>query len=326
MAKIALIQEIKNALGADAPSMTFWSEEKVKEYHSKVVRSEENYGSIDIDTISFIDLLNKKYHGGTTLSSGALPKWDLEDGKYMVKRCGIDSYGRLLTDYANEELIYRFCEGVGIKAAKYRAIRIKYFDEELSKEIETPAVITEIFSDSLVHYRDIRRRFNFGKDNDEIIDFTDKFQVSQELNDLLLVDYLFNQQDRHSKNIGMIGDKLSPIFDSGSSLFFDILESQLNEGLYDKVPRHKTFGKALHEQLKFSLQYIDNGFTVAFDGKLFLSKFESALGSMANHYSARRSEFVLGLVKRRLTEVGQILSKTQRRNGVRRYFGNKHQR
>jgi len=305
----SMLQEIKDILKGDAPSMIFWSEEKVREYHAKLINMADIPQIMNIESVNYLDLTDEKYHGGTTLSSGALPKWDLEDNMYMVKRCGIDSYGNHLTDYANEELIYRFCKSVGIASAKYKAITIKYFDEELLKEIETPAVITEMFPGNLIHYRDIRRRRkNFGRFNDEIIDFTDTFPVSKELNDMLLLDYVFNQQDRHSKNIGLIGNSLSPIYDSGSAMFFDILDSQLNEGLYSKIPRHKTFGKTLREQLLFSLTYVEGQFSIAFNCDLFMNKFNNILNEMETHYSRTRIDFIEGLVERRLKDVRQILS------------------
>ena len=308
MTKEVMIKEIKNILKENTPSMTFWSEEKVREYHAQICTADTPQ-AINFAILEYLNLTMEKYHGGTTFSSGALPKWDLGDNKYMVKRCGIDPYGNHLTDYANEELVYRFCDAVGIKSAKYKAITITYFDEELRKELETPAVITEIFSGDLMHYRDIRRRNSFGRVNDEIIDFTDAFPVAKELNDMLLIDYVFNQQDRHSKNIGMIGNNLSPIYDSGASMFFDILDSQLNESLYTRIPRHKTFGKTLREQLVFSLTYVEQQFSVAFNCDLFIGKFNNILSGMENHYSHARLDFIKGLVERRLQDVRQILSK-----------------
>jgi len=52
----------------------------------------------NIKKLTHIDLTQEKYHGGSTLSSGALPKWDLLDNSFMVKRCTIDDYGNNLTD------------------------------------------------------------------------------------------------------------------------------------------------------------------------------------------------------------------------------------
>ena len=38
-------------------------------------------------------IIKLPYHGGSTLSSGALPKWDLFDKKYMIKRAASDEFG-----------------------------------------------------------------------------------------------------------------------------------------------------------------------------------------------------------------------------------------
>ena len=83
------------------------------------------FDSSNVRSERYFDLTDKSYHGGTTLSSGMLPKWDILNGNYLVKRCGLDSYGNFLTDAFNEETVYLFSQMVGIDCAYYRSIEIK---------------------------------------------------------------------------------------------------------------------------------------------------------------------------------------------------------
>ena len=80
----------------------------------------QNMNEMNILSGQYFDLTNYPYRGGTTFSSGTLPKWDVFNKQYMFKRCGADGYGNFLTDAANEELVYLFCALVGIDCAYYR--------------------------------------------------------------------------------------------------------------------------------------------------------------------------------------------------------------
>ena len=274
------------------------------------IRSEDFVSIItesNILTGKCFDLADKQYHGGTTFSSGVLPKWDVLDKRYMIKRCGIDSFGNVLSDAFNEELVYKFCVETGIDCAYYRAVEIKYFDNERKKIMQCPAVITKIFPGELIHYRVLRSQFKFGSVNDEFIDFTDRFAVQLKMNDLLFIDYIFNQQDRHSKNIGIVGDSLSPIFDSGPCLFYDVMDNLLTNDLVELVPRHKTFGKKLDELLYFSLKYVNSNFSFRFNETALKETVDLILCN-TDKYEKKRLDFIRYLLKERIIKVGQILA------------------
>ena len=261
----------------------------------------------NIRAATHFDLTEMPYHGGSTMSSGALPKWDLLDGAFMIKRCSIDGYGNQLTDAVNEALIYRFCHALGIPAAWYKVVQIQYTDAETNRTVEAQAVITEIFDD-LVHYRDVRRRMALGEGADEYLDFSEKCTVQPGLNDLLFLDYVTNQSDRHSKNLGIVNNQMSPVFDSGACLFYDAFDSALSEVYYEKIPRHKTFGKRLDEQLSFALHYVHPGFSFHFNENNIYAHFQTALESVKHYYTPARLDFISALVKGRINHAGYLLA------------------
>ena len=268
------------------------------------------FDSSNVRSERYFDLTDKSYHGGTTLSSGMLPKWDILNGNYLVKRCGLDSYGNFLTDAFNEETVYLFSQLAGIECAYYRSIEIKYFDNERMEIMQCPAVISEIFPGELIHYRILRQQFKFGSVHDELIEFTDRFNVQPKLNDLFFADYIFNQQDRHSKNIGIVENNMSPIFDSGACLFFDVMDDLLTDDLINKIPRQKTFGKKLDELLQFSLKYINPEFSFTFNENKLKRDVDSVLEQMTQKrlYSEKRIAFIRKLMKARISGIGQILA------------------
>ena len=148
----------------------------------------------------------------------------------------------------------------------------------------------------------------FGSQNDDLVDFADAFHVQPALNDLFFVDFIFNQEDRHSKNIGLIGKSLSPIFDSGACLHYHVLDTALS-AYASAMPKHKTFGKPLDQLLEFSLKYLCPHFSFKFDEVHVQEVLDKILGSMADKYSEQRLIFVHKLVKERIANVGRILAK-----------------
>ena len=269
---------------------------------------------VDINDANIIDgkkfdLTKKPYHGGSTLSSGVLPKWDELNGRYLIKRCSINAFGAHLTDAANEELVYLFCKEIGVNCAYYRLVQIKYFDTESNAAIECPAVVTKIFPGQLQHYKTIRSLCDLGQINDQMLDFAEKFEIQPALNDLLLVDYLFNQQDRHAKNLGVVNANMSPIFDSGACLFYDVFDNLLSKELLSEVASQKTFGKKIDDVLKFAYTYVHAGFSFEFNETLLISALEKALQIMAHAYSSQRFDFIEYFVKERINNVRKILPK-----------------
>ena len=252
-----------------------------------------------------LDLTGLPYHGGSTLSSGALPKWDLLDRKFMVKRASFDEFGNMLTDCINEALVFRFCSSIGVSCAEYHPTIAKYRCADSDDVIVSTAVITKIF-DGLVHYKDVRLSLGLGKDMDELLEIYHKFDVGTGLNDMLAIDFFFGQQDRHSKNIGFVGSKLSPIFDSGACLYFDLADELLEAVDISKIQRHKTFAKPMTELLAFSLHHTTKDFGFELDASYLKTCFFDVLASLSRYYTPNRLHFIKKFVGARMEMLFEI--------------------
>ena len=184
-------------------------------------------------------------------------------------------------DAFNEALVYKLCCDLGISCAEYYEIFIVYFDKELQRPILAPTVITKIFGGELVHYRDVRNIKNLGSVNHELIDLTDTFpEAKQGIHDMLLVDHLIGQLDRHSKNFGMVGDRMSPLFDSGACLDYD---GSLVEGV---EVWSKYFGTSNLDILKFYLTNVFCPTSVILETDLqFGGEFERRLDNARHLYA-----------------------------------------
>jgi serine/threonine-protein kinase HipA len=85
------------------------------------------------------------------------------------------------------------------------------------------------FTGNITYYIELRKSQEYGSMNDEIVDFTADFpNVTVDLLNMFVADYIMNQEDRHAKNFGIMADgSFSPIYDNGYSLYYDWLEENL---------------------------------------------------------------------------------------------------
>ena len=154
----------------------------------------------------------------------------------------------------------------------------------------------------------MRNSLGLGKHADELLEICQKFDVRTELNDLLAIDYFFGQQDRHSKNIGFVGSKLSPIYDSGACLYFDVADGMLAAVDIARIQNHKTFAKPLSELIDFSFRHICSDFSFNKDVSYLKAAFEHAHGSLMRHYSRKRFDFIKKFVFCRIDMFSQLLN------------------
>jgi hypothetical protein len=249
----------------------------------------------DIVSSKRFDLTALAYRGGTSLSSGVLPKWDLLNHSWMIKRQTVDK-----CDWANEVLVYHFCKCAGISCAEYYPVDIRYFDLELRRNVECKAVLTKIFEGNLEHYRTLRDFYDFGSANDQIVDFLDRFPLcTQSFFDMLLVDFIFNQEDRHSKNFGVIGEKFAPLFDSGACLFYTLTDDilPLKETMSSKF---KTIGKPIDQFFKEFLRW---GYPV---GLRNIPEISDVLAGVSELYSEERLAFLHKYLEKRCRDARKI--------------------
>ncbi len=188
------------------------------------------------------DLRKISYHGGTTLSSGVLPKWDL--GNIFFKACSLSSSGRWQLDAAHEVYVMDLFRDTGVAIADaFPAYVLFYNQETMQKEVRFCEVARK-FDGDITYYRDLRDSFKFGARNDQFIDFVDEFGgVRKAIINMLVVDYITNQEDRHAKNFGLTNiGVFTPLYDNGASLNYSTPDESLVH-VNDEIAVFKALGK-----------------------------------------------------------------------------------
>ena len=221
------------ALGLEAPIVTVSekptnSEVSALKKHVAAMLHSECY----IRNIGLIDLRNARYQGGTTLSSGYLPKWDIYD--IFIKVCSLHPTGQWRSDSLYESYAMDLFADSGVKVAEAVPAYVVFFNTETQKDEVRLCEVAVKFSGALTYYRDLKRTYEYGRYmNDELIDFTDRFPDAKiGLLNMFVVVYIMNQEDRHSKNLGVLDDgSFAPLYDNGSSLYYTVPDEWLVNGV-----------------------------------------------------------------------------------------------
>lgn len=246
-----------------------------------------------------VDLIS---HGGSTFSSGALRKWDFNG--FMIKDAGDFTYSAINEAYISEVLYL-----TEIQTAKYGLVKI-FKSEDNGEIVESLACITKLFDGVKYDVRKLLKRDTSFNDNiiklsDIIVEDIEK----QRLYDMFILDYIFVQRDRHMKNIEYLessnGKVLSPLFDFGGCLYYDIEDEMLQNYLYLDVDRAKVESRTNLENVKFLLYLTDK---IGFDLDLLLYNSKLVMEKYRGYYGLIRSKFILDLIERRIEIVRQIFS------------------
>ncbi len=230
----------------------------IKPFESNITWKDVNFFdndfSEDIGDILFGKKLNKEtldYNSPDNTSDGFLKKrWKIINGKRCLLKFGSAPF---MQQPFNEVIASKIMERLGISHIPYSVI----FDEDGEPYSVCEDFITEN-TELISAWRIIQSR---KQDNN-----TSRYQhyvnccealgiknIRMSLDEMIVVDYIIANEDRHFNNFGLIrnADTLeyispAPIFDSGSSLGYDKVASQILSG---KNVQCKPFKKTHEQQL-----------------------------------------------------------------------------
>ena len=129
------------------------------------------------------------------------------------------------------------------------------------------------------------------------------------LDQMIVLDYIIANEDRHLNNFGVIRDAetlewigMAPIYDSGSSLGYDKLANQIRSG---KDITCKPFKKHHEEQLKLvsAFDWLDTE-KLADVGDLITETF--AMGDAADYMDEARVSAIVDTVRKRIRQVEEL--------------------
>lgn len=242
----------------------YWIKPLESDIAWKDVNFFNNDFSEDIGDVLFGKKLNKKtldYNSPDNTSDGFLKKrWKIINGKRCLLKSGSAPF---MQQPFNEVIASKIMERLGISHIPYSV----FLDEDGEPYSVCEDFITED-TELISAWRIMQSR---KQDNN-----TSKYQhyvncceelgikkICQSLNEMIVVDYIIANEDRHFNNFGLIrnADTLefispAPIFDSGSSLGYDKVAGQILSG---KNIQCKPFKKTHEQQLALvtSFDWID---------------------------------------------------------------------
>jgi hypothetical protein len=203
-----------------------------------------------------------------------------------------------LDDAYNEALIYGLFKGTGANIAEAYPINIRFYNQETRRMEVRKGEVSVKFDGKLMYYRDLRRNCGFGRNNDEIVDFLDVFkEAKQGFINMLVVDYMTNQVDRHSKNFGILDAKFAPLYDNGDSLYCKIPDRSLRSMGNVKESNFKTLGRSNLETYIRYKEWLNCKTNIKFDRLVFNIKNE--LPNWSGIISNGRLRFIALLIQGR---------------------------
>ena len=200
------------------------------------------------------------FYSPDNTSDGNLKKrWKIIDGKRCLLKAGSMPYRQ---QPYNEVIASIVMDRLGIEHVPYRVINIGNEPFSICEDFITKD--TELVS----AYRVLQIRGKENHENDYLhyINTCKEIgvDISAAVDDMIVVDYIIANEDRHFNNFGLLRNAetlewigAAPIFDSGTSLWFDRSEDQIKNAEI----KCKPFKKHHSEQIKLVSDFSRYDFT-----------------------------------------------------------------
>lgn len=267
--------------------------------------SSDIQSELSMDSISAISLSHT--------SRGALCKWTaLIDGELCYIKTGKLSYGKFSSlEPISEYIAYRIGELLDIDV-----IETMYCDVSLkdTSNFKSQDIIISYTKNFLEHDEVFYSIYKLEGDNVTYNDLVYKYsEFTEDLNKMIVFDFIINNTDRHLNNFGFIMDsntmdikRFCTIFDNGSSLLSDLDDNQLIELDFKDIDDYsscKPFSRNHYSQLSLvkSLPKIN----LDFDRE----DVESIVREFSFDLSKSRITKIENLICRRLNYVRSLYSK-----------------
>ena len=247
----------------------------IKPCESKLKYKDVNFFENDFGYSDFLDItfsntnINRKISLMTpnNTTDGRLKKtWIIENGKRILIKGG---YKDNPIAPLNELLASMICDALGIKHVSYELDVIN--DKIVSKcedfiDEDTEFITAHsILKDELTgNYKEIYERYI------EILESNGISDARDNLEDMIFLDYLIMNVDRHLNNLGIIRNvntlkwiSVAPIFDSGEAMDLDMLDDDTmvvndNGRLFNEVVHFDKFLELIRKTREYNLKKLES--------------------------------------------------------------------
>lgn len=225
----------------------------------------------ELQDLRFLDWVDKKMSSGTP--GCFLKAYENNHGKcYYYKMSNYDSYrGIFGHECLNELIVSRLLSLLKVEHLEYQLVHalIRVDDKELEGYI----------CKSLNFRRETERKMAFEtyyelqRENKESpMEFAQRKGWEQLVQQMIAVDYLICNRDRHGANIELLIDqndnvRMAPLFDHGLSLLFSCYDNQESIRKYDVLEDKAVNNFFGARSLEYNLRFLPKGKNI-FSGKL----------------------------------------------------------
>lgn len=247
------------------------------------------------------------FHSPDNTSDGCLKKrWKIIDGKRCLIKAGSNPY---MQQPFNEVVASMIAQRLGIPHIPYTVV----WDEEMPYSVCEDFITADTELISAWRLMQTVKKDNSTSVYRHYLNCCEALGIEgivHAVDQMIVLDYIIANEDRHQNNFGVIRNAetlawigAAPIFDSGTSLGYDKLASQIRGG---KAVECKPFKKSHEEQLKLvsSFAWID------FDALRGIDAEIRQIYDEAGEYmeEARKDAIITAVMKRieRLQEIAKL--------------------
>lgn len=217
----------------------------------------------ELQDLRYLDWTDKKLSPGTP--GCFLKAYEEKDGqRYYYKLSNFDSYrGIFGHECVNELIAARLLSVLKIEHLEYQLIHAKISVDDM--ELEGYICKSRNFrklSERKIPFDTYYELHKEGKESP--LEFAERKGWGTYMHQMLVVDYLICNRDRHGANIELLIDengkaRIAPLFDNGLSLLFSCYDNQENIRKYDVLEDKAVNNFIGAKSLEYNLRFIPRG-------------------------------------------------------------------
>ena len=268
------------------------------------------FGILDVQNISSLSLISPD----NTSDGWLKKKWIIDNGERILLKGGS---GESQQEPFNEVLAAEVCKRLGIPHVEYSIVENDGRYYSACKDFITPD--TELIS--AWHVKNVLKKSNNDSEYKHLLKcckalrMNNNKQIEKQICQMLVVDFIVANSDRHFNNFGFVRNAdtlllivLSPVYDTGTSMFHDSSIYDLKNGIA-AVPYKivaKPFAKNHQEQIK-KLPCSEYCKDLPFNNLSDISDYALALYKQ-NHHLGEKAPLLCTILQDRVREIQELIA------------------
>jgi len=224
--------------------------------------------------------------------------------KYLVKSGRGDKSKTSILEPVTECICYELAELMEIDCAKYS---LEICESELVSVSEWFYDETE---EKFYSANKLMKILNISRENlyEKLVKNIPN--IKENLNNMIVFDYIVNNTDRHLKNFGFLEKdnvvRFAPIYDNGLALGSHLDDDEMEDEDIQDLLLDSDYAKCFDTSNRRQLDLITSH-TLKID-----IDFESVVNKYSKYFSEKRTKFILDLLKQRIEEVKKCCFQNQK--------------